>query len=191
MNTPWGKADNITRIERGLSWVDTPSHGGFAVSESFAKKHLSTAAQTRGEQYGSYLFFEEDCLYAIVAWEIGGFDIPSNTPTQEWRGMTRQSLLDNLSAWNADYLLERGQAPSPTPYQHYLDRQEDLRLRAAKGPVVICAWGDWKEGVPKGHVKVALADGRAFILTSADYAQSIAVMTIDKYPTAVLVEEKA
>lgn len=41
------------------------------------------------------------------------------------------------------------------------------------------------------HGGFELADGRKFILTAEDYARPIAVKTIDKYPTAKLVEEKA
>lgn len=80
MNTPWGKSDSRVAIERGVSWVGTPSHGGLAITAGRAVKTLTGRAVTIAmiAVYGtewvnlpnsSYLFFEEDCLYAIPFYE--------------------------------------------------------------------------------------------------------------------------
>lgn len=80
MNTPWGKSDSKISIERGVSWVGTPSHGGLAITASKAVQTLSSKAITIAmrERYGTefvnlpktaYLFFEEDCAYAIAFYE--------------------------------------------------------------------------------------------------------------------------
>jgi len=72
VNTPWGRSDSIRKIQFGVSWVGTPSHGGLAISKGQASKLLSEKALSRlpghivCEQYGDYFFFEEDCAYAIA-----------------------------------------------------------------------------------------------------------------------------
>ncbi|MGI0133671.1 MAG: DUF7007 domain-containing protein [Candidatus Micrarchaeaceae archaeon] len=71
MNTPWGSSDSIEKIQFGVSWVGTPSHGGLAVSLGQAKKLLSQHAidcAFPGQSHG-YVFFEEDCNYAIAFYE--------------------------------------------------------------------------------------------------------------------------
>lgn len=35
-NTPWGKADSVTEIIRGVRWVATPGHGGLGVARGVA-----------------------------------------------------------------------------------------------------------------------------------------------------------
>src|SRR5260370_30173594 len=100
MNTPWGKADSIQRIARGLSFVGTPSHGGFMVADGFARKHLSGAALVRGERFGNYYAFEEDCNAFIILLEI---------PSSRQGTVTDESkIVDGLSHWHADYLIQRG-----------------------------------------------------------------------------------
>ena len=80
MQTPWGKSDSIVKIERGVSWVETPSHGGLAITATRAMQTLSSKAITIAmrERYGTefvnlpknaYLFFEEDCAYAMAFYE--------------------------------------------------------------------------------------------------------------------------
>jgi hypothetical protein len=70
MKTPWGKSDSTEKIVRGVSWVSTPSHGGLAVSIHSASFLLSKAAcDHASDPKKSYLFFEEDCNYAIAFYE--------------------------------------------------------------------------------------------------------------------------
>lgn len=66
MNTPWGKADHVTKIETGVSWVSTPSHGGLMVALGAAQKYLTPKAIEQGGRYGAYICFEEDCAYAVA-----------------------------------------------------------------------------------------------------------------------------
>jgi hypothetical protein len=80
MNTPWGKSDSVTRLERGVSWVGTPSHGGLAITATAAMKALTSKAINIALEsiHGTalvnlpksgYVFFEEDCAYAIAFYE--------------------------------------------------------------------------------------------------------------------------
>ena len=69
MYSPWGQIDYVDQIEPGLSWVSTPSHGGLRVSKAYAQKNLSIPARDAGIDYAGYLWYEEDCDWAIVALE--------------------------------------------------------------------------------------------------------------------------
>jgi hypothetical protein len=71
--------------------------------------------------------------------------------------------------------------------EHLADKpNRDLedRLRAEHGPIVLTAWGDWKDGVPKGQVLVQLANDKLYFVASEDYARPVRVKTIMEYPSA-------
>lgn len=178
MNTPWGKSDSTTKVMRGLSFVTTPSHGGFMITRKLASEILSQAAILEGRICGQYLAYEEDCDAEVILWEVK--KARDLTPSH-----SEEQIRRSLSAWHVPYLVAVNVIPLEPEWTHYQERQEEDRLRREHGPIIICAWGDWKDGVPKGHVKVELANGHSYILTSEDYAQHIAVKTIDKYPSAV------
>lgn len=107
MNTPWGKSDSIIKIQRGISWVGTPSHGGLAVAESTAKRFLSEKALSPlpghivCEKRGAYYFFEEDCAYAIAFYEH-----------PEWKRFLDQHSLDEWinSSYDADSYMGKAKA---------------------------------------------------------------------------------
>jgi uncharacterized protein DUF7007 len=56
MNTPWGKSDSKITLTRGISFVTTPSHGGFAVTPNAALEYLSTSAVARAQVRELLLF---------------------------------------------------------------------------------------------------------------------------------------
>jgi hypothetical protein len=100
MQTPWGKSDSITKIQRGVSWVGTPSHGGLAITmiramEVLSPKAINIAlANVHGtalvnKPKGSYVFFEEDCAYAIAFYEH-----------PEWKRTLEQNELDEIRLSN-------------------------------------------------------------------------------------------
>lgn len=175
MNTPWGKSDSKQTVKRGLSFVTTPSHGGFMVSKTYAEKHFSKAAITRGKAYGSYLAYEEDCDYLIVIWEVGGFDIPSSTPTTstDILGLgkfTREQLIKSLSMWHADFLIERGETPDPDGLKFFNENRQSDRMREDKSPdLIVAAYGDWADWVPAGKVGLQTADGKRYLAPSSNY----------------------
>jgi len=62
-NSPWGRPEDVTKIEEGILWVDTPSHGGFAIKKSIATKRLpKEALKTFVGDWGSgeWVWYEED-----------------------------------------------------------------------------------------------------------------------------------
>jgi hypothetical protein len=106
--TPWGNSDSEKRYDRGLTWVGTPSHGGFLVGKAYARKHLTPAAIAAGMPFGPYIAFEEDCLATIVLYEL--------PQTREgFSDTSEERLIESLSAWVPTYLKARGIAPTREP----------------------------------------------------------------------------
>ncbi len=63
-SSPWGKIDEVTKIVRGCSIVNTPGHGGVRITEKCLREHAINAdflIANAAIQYGEYLWFEEDC----------------------------------------------------------------------------------------------------------------------------------
>lgn len=152
----WGSVNTVTNYQRGVRYISTPGHGGFVISKGFAKKNLSIAAQKRAEYYGEYLCYEQDCLACIILLELPNTRLPSTT---------EEDLISSLSAWNADYLIERGIPLNPKGYANYLERQEDDRLRKEKSPNLIVSAMSVDENV----VKVYTADQKAHFVTAESY----------------------
>ena len=67
--SPWGRPDRVCSVRSGIWWIETPSHGGIAV-DMFLAKFLSPICESLGEWHCEFLFFEEDCAWAYVAYEL-------------------------------------------------------------------------------------------------------------------------
>ena len=66
MYTPWGESQEVTMISRGASIVSTESHGGIALTDSYARKNCLPDKVLRiGIHAGKHYWFEEDCDYAV------------------------------------------------------------------------------------------------------------------------------
>lgn len=159
--TPWGKSHNSQKIERGLTFYTTPSHGGFLVSKGYAEKHLSPAALKRGEKWGGYYAFEEDCAAAIVELEIPA----AQTVFTNTEAITNESLIKGISRWYPDYLIELGIEPDPQGYAIWKTWRESDRLRAERSPDLIVS----AQGVDSNTVKVWTADGSEHLVTHESY----------------------
>ena len=167
MNTPWGKSDSKATLARGISFVTTPSHGGFMVSQTAAGKYFTPAAIKRGKAYGAYLAYEEYCDYAIVLLELPQalrLKWSINVPT-------REKLIQGLSHWHADYLVEVGIEPNAEGLKWFNENRQHDRMREDKSPdLIVSASGDWKHGVPKGMVEVTTAAGTRHFVWADEYA---------------------
>lgn len=159
--TPWGKSQQSHKIQRGLTFHSTSRHGGFLVSKRFAERHLSPAAIARGQRWGNYYAFEEDCLAAIVELEIPA----ARSVFQNSHILTEDKLITALSRWYPDYLIEREITPEPLAYADWIIQKEDERLRAERSPDLIIA----AFGVDSVTVEVTTADGRNHLVTSESY----------------------
>jgi hypothetical protein len=119
MKTPWGTADEILRITRGVSWVNTPSHGGLMVANGTAQKSLTPKAIEYSEKFGNYIAYEEDCAYAIPFFQ-----------NPQWK-----RLLDeiNLAAWERleygtdAYMLKAKNSAIPKLHAELAKTDEQIR----------------------------------------------------------------
>jgi len=106
--TPWGTSDHSVKIEQGVTFYITPSHGGLKVSPSKVHK-LSAAAQAVGwDAFGDgALWYEEDVavnvpLYDVPAWAAaarGGKEVSAEE---------RDQLAQSLQRWYPEYWAQRG-----------------------------------------------------------------------------------
>jgi hypothetical protein len=67
--TPWGRADGVREIQRGVRWVNTPGHGGLGVAAGVAEKLLSPAARKLSDFDHGYHWYEEDIACSIPFYE--------------------------------------------------------------------------------------------------------------------------
>jgi hypothetical protein len=65
-NTPWGKADMVTRYARGINFYSTPGHGGFKLSEKMNKRVPVELREQSFNGLGTKGWYEEDCDAYIV-----------------------------------------------------------------------------------------------------------------------------
>jgi hypothetical protein len=162
VNTPWGKSDSLQRIQRGLSFVGTPSHGGFMVADGVARKQLSSAALLRGQDFGNYYAFEEDCDAYIVLLEVPA--------SRQGTLVDEKKIIEGLSRWHADYLIERGIEPDADGLKFFNENKQADRMRQDKSPdLIVSASGDWASWVEKGCVGVTTADGSRWLIPAEQY----------------------
>ena len=65
-NTPWGKADLVTRYVKGVNFYTTPGHGGFKLSESVNRLIPVELRRNSFGGLGLKGWYEEDCDAYIV-----------------------------------------------------------------------------------------------------------------------------
>jgi hypothetical protein len=65
MQTPWGEAQNIETISRGLEFVDTAGHGGIKVSDQLNKNIPIWIKEETHNRLGIEGWYEEDCDWCI------------------------------------------------------------------------------------------------------------------------------
>ena len=168
-NTPWGKAQNQTKLAKGVTWVSTSRHGGMMVSEGYANRNLSIAARKRALRYGKYYCYEEDDAWMIPAWELPQvwdelfkYMEPSNYKER------KLYLLEGLSRWNADYLLDIHETPIQPQYDLWRAKQAEEKLRQMQHPNLITA----AKRTSDPHItQVWTADGETHFVTAKSYSE--------------------
>lgn len=164
--SPWGEIQNSASIIRGVREVSAGGHGGIMVSKSFAEKNFTQNALKRSIKYDNYYCYEEDCDYAIAMFELKKYwkDIFKEKAAEE-----EKSILETLSAWNADYLIELGVTPVEPQYSFYKECELRHKLEEEKSPdLIIAAWGTWHTKIP-GVIKVATADDKYYHIKEDSY----------------------
>lgn len=172
MRTPWGESDETIILARGVVWVSTASHGGFLFTSDAAHKLLTTEARNAGDYCPAVqrYAYEEDCKAAIVFYEHPEYGVKVGIKSADNAEAFKQSALETISAWDADYLIARGLTPEPKAYAHYLQNKEEDGLRKVHSPdLIVAAWGDWAEWVPKGRTGVQTAAGSRYTVPAKAY----------------------
>jgi hypothetical protein len=158
--TPWGPSDRVDRIDGDdIIWVSTPGHGGLGIRPEIAKVRLSPEAIAKGiHQYG-WLWYEEDCRWAIPAYELPHVGNAIHADPAY--------VFKCISTWDADYFLARGVTPDPHCYKRYQQMHLDDQMRAEKHPDLIVS--ALNEDHRPGVVKVWTADGKTHFVTQESY----------------------
>lgn len=94
MKTIWGEIQTSHHLADGVVDVCTASHGGIIVDKYVAKNFLSTEAKQVATYENGHYYFEEDCDWAVFA-----FENPTIVP-QNWL----QYIEDCLNRWNQGYI---------------------------------------------------------------------------------------
>lgn len=116
MMTPWGNSQHAYKICEGVYEVDTAGHGGIMIGKRVAEKLLSEHARAKGEVFGVWLCYEEDCDWAVFAYEQPALYAAARaragcslkTPEE-----TKQGARETLQSWKQIYLLT---VEPETPY---------------------------------------------------------------------------
>lgn len=66
LNTPWGRAETVEEIAPGITYVSTPSHGGFLLSPERNAEIPADVKASTWRALGEGGWYEEDCDAAIV-----------------------------------------------------------------------------------------------------------------------------
>ena len=163
--SPWGGIQHSSVIAKGMKAVVTASHGGYMVTKTFADKYLSESCKKQGDVYYNYLCYEEDCAYAVLAYDVidkfGDKMKPDKYTMEEYK----ESLLKSLSYYYPEYLIERGIKPLEKEYKNYLDGKKRDKLRAEKNPDLIIS----ASFVNKEVIKVWTADNKVHFVSKESY----------------------
>ena len=65
-STPWGRADIATRFARGITFYNTPGHGGFKLSKGLNERIPEDFRNESWSALGKQGWYEEDCDANIV-----------------------------------------------------------------------------------------------------------------------------
>ncbi len=170
MRTPWGAAQTVERMAPGIWIVSTAGHGGIKLDA--AHQRQMPAYMRRGGGW-----YEEDCESAlpmlVFATEILAAGVP-------WACKSIQDgrVAAQAKEWYPDEY-EQFTGQTVTLEESYKRRKAKFYADHAGQWLVVCAYGDWKEGVPEGCVGVVARQGgheaagpeKYFLVPRAEYDQ--------------------
>lgn len=150
VSTPWGMADSTILYSEGITEYGTPSHGGFRLNE---KRHddmppaLKAFNSWAGGSSG-FWWYEEDCDWAIVA-----LAFPQHFTAEEQGHAHRTVRNWHPEVYEAHFKL------TLAPGESNKRDERAWMARHGNSMLVLAAWGDWHEKVPKGFVGVLAGRG--------------------------------
>lgn len=146
-STPWGTAQSVIHIARGIRSVSTSSHGGVLVSPSMNSK----IPEYMRDDSGSY---EEDCDWCIPA-------VIFESLWRSWADSTNWTTGDHQMecAWRTfkDYYpdaYQRFKGEELKIGESYKKDERTLNAQVKESFVACGAWSDSSEGIPKGMIGI-------------------------------------
>lgn len=182
-STPWGIAQKVQNIARGIRSVSTAGHGGVLVSPT---KNILIPEYMRNES-GAY---EEDCAWAIPA-VVFEADWRAWANTTNWTtgDFQMECALNSLKNWYPD-AYEKFAGKVLQIGESFVNDDRILKEQVREAFVVSAAWGDWQQGVPKGMVGVLArrdSDGdRIYCLVSKEEYETRKNLVVGKAGTFVV-----
>lgn len=165
-STPWGASQHVYNICRGVRSVSTAGHGGILVSPTMNAKIPEYMRYSPGE-------YEEDCDWCI----------PAIVFEKEWRewslGVNKdpdhqmQCAYETLKTWHPD-AYEKFTGNKLAEGDSLMRDKMNMEAQLHDKLVARAAFGDWKDGVPKGMVAVIakrVSDSveKSFLVDSNEY----------------------
>lgn len=141
VRSPWGKVQQTSVYADGIVFVSTASHGGFKLSRS-RQAQMPEALRIQGGWY------EEDCEAALVV--LGLSKHFSNEQLIRATESVKNWFPDKYEQWTGIEI--------PVE-QSLVKKNRKFEADNADNYVVISAWGDWHQKVPKGMVAVLANKG--------------------------------
>ena len=149
MHTPWGNSQTSKQYGEGLTFYGTASHGGFFVEPELHATMNPALRLDAGGYSGATGWYEEDCeAYLVVRAFPGRF--PANEVEEADQAIKNSYLYPHWEKLHGRILQPGESAEKDRDAFHAANRDSLL---------VVAAWGDWKEGVPKGMVGVVARPG--------------------------------
>lgn len=150
MRTPWGRAQSVTPEAEGIYFVSTASHGGVKVRRDLNNRIPSYMRRPAG-------WYEEDVEWCLPFVALEAHFLATGTPRaiatiQEGMHVnTFRNWLPDAYEKFYNVVLQPGESSTKDRRTFFAVHQNDW--------LAVTAWGDWKEGVPKGMVLVLAARG--------------------------------
>jgi hypothetical protein len=111
-STPWGPAQSVLEIARGVRWVHTAGHGGLGVASGLARKQLTPAARRHGALMGGYFWYEEDVAFMIPLFEVPAWSVALSRGSGS-RLQTQEQLERGIRQWYPKYFEMGGLVDKP------------------------------------------------------------------------------
>lgn len=97
MITPWGDATYSRTIAPGITWYDTPGHGGYLLSP--ARRAAMPEPVRDFQTFAGGDWYEEDCDAALVVLSFPDvYPVPARELAREFVASWRPELLPEVAA---------------------------------------------------------------------------------------------
>ena len=142
--SPWGCIDHSEVVIPEHVWsVSTPGHGGYAVDKRWARGHLSAECLAIGEAFSNCLWYEEDCAWAVLAWELPQA-LTAGTTSPELHDTNMRAMHSTIRAWYPLYCLAHS---IPIEKEYAVNRLREFERMAERDGYWNKYAAEWREVV--------------------------------------------